>query len=277
MLEQLNNRLRETIFIKADSSIAADSMLSQLKEKFHQTTSREMKIKILSVLPKEWTIGQMRGVFSDSVSQYMIQQTKRLVEQQGILCDTMRKIPSTSINEETRKKVEEFYYSDGISRPCPGMRDYVKFKENGEKSGAQCRLILLNLKEAYELFKKDNIQDKIGFSKFASLRPPECVLAGSTYGVHVTCVCVYHQNVKLIFDTMKKIGLLADTPTYQALFDVMLCDTITDACRLNNCGHCNEGKIQLQSLLAMTLEEKFIEKLNFKQWMTLGGKDVPCH
>lgn len=151
------------------------------------------------------------------------------------------------------------------------MRDYVEFKENGEKCGAQRRLVLMNLKEAYELFKKDHVRDKIGFSKFASLRPPECVLAGSTYGIHVTCVCVYHQNVKLIFDTMKSIGLLRDVPTYQSLFDIMLCGTVTDSCRLNDCESCGTREEKLQSFLIRTLEENLIEKLNFKQWMTVGG------
>ena len=38
---------------------------------------------------------------------------------------------------------------------------------------------------------------KIGFSKFAELRPKECVIAGSS-GTHSVCVCTTHQNVKLM-------------------------------------------------------------------------------
>ena len=38
---------------------------------------------------------------------------------------------------------------------------------------------------------------KIGFSKFAELRPKHCVLAG-TSGTHSVCVCTIHPSVKLI-------------------------------------------------------------------------------
>ena len=38
---------------------------------------------------------------------------------------------------------------------------------------------------------------KIGFSKFADLRPEYYVLAGSS-GTHSVCVCTVHQNVKLM-------------------------------------------------------------------------------
>ena len=38
---------------------------------------------------------------------------------------------------------------------------------------------------------------KIGFSKFAELRPRYCVLAGAS-GTHSVCICTIHQNVKLM-------------------------------------------------------------------------------
>ena len=41
-------------------------------------------------------------------------------------------------------------------------------------------LILCNLKELYEAFKSTYPLLKVGFSKFCSLRPKWCVLAGAT-------------------------------------------------------------------------------------------------
>ena len=39
---------------------------------------------------------------------------------------------------------------------------------------------------------------KIGFTKFADLRPKQCVVAGAS-GTHSVCVCVTHQSVKLMY------------------------------------------------------------------------------
>jgi len=58
-------------------------------------------------------------------------------------------------------------------------------------------LILSNLKEVYQQFKKNYPIEKIGFSKFAELCPRHCVLARSS-GTHAVCLCTIHQNVKLM-------------------------------------------------------------------------------
>lgn len=61
----------------------------------------------------------------------------------------------------------------------------------------QKRLILLDLKELFQCFRDEYPEEKVGFSKFASLRPKNCVLAG-TSGTHTICVCILHQNIKLM-------------------------------------------------------------------------------
>ena len=43
---------------------------------------------------------------------------------------------------------------------------------------------------------------KVGFSKFAYLLPPHCVLADAS-GTQSVCVCTIYQNVKLLFQTSK--------------------------------------------------------------------------
>ena len=66
----------------------------------------------------------------------------------------------------------------------------------------QKRLILMNLRELYRLFKDSYPEHKVGFSKFAELRPNNCVLAGAN-GTHSVCVCTTHQNIKLMMYTIK--------------------------------------------------------------------------
>ena len=80
----------------------------------------------------------------------------------------------------------------------PGKKDYLSITADGERQHAQKRLILCNIKEAFQLFKEKHPNLKIGFSKFAELRPKECVLAGAG-GMHSVCVCTIHQNIKLMF------------------------------------------------------------------------------
>ena len=54
-----------------------------------------------------------------------------------------------------------------------------------------------NLKEMYQLFKEKYPDKRIGFSKFADVRPKHCVLAGAS-GTYSVCVCTIHQTVKLM-------------------------------------------------------------------------------
>ena len=79
----------------------------------------------------------------------------------------------------------------------PGRKDYVSVSEGEGRVHKQKRLVLCNLRELYAIFKDQHPSDHIGFSKFASLRPKHCVLAGAS-GTHTVCVCTYHQNVKLM-------------------------------------------------------------------------------
>ena len=80
------------------------------------------------------------------------------------------------------KLVIDFYESDDISRTMPGKKDFISVRQEGKRIHVQKRLVLSNLKEVYQAFKDTFPSKKIGFSKFAELRPPQhCVLAGAMY------------------------------------------------------------------------------------------------
>ena len=86
--------------------------------------------------------------------------------------------------------VKKFYEDDDNSRILPGFNNNKCIKNNdGGKSFFQKRLVLYNLRELYLKFTEQNPETKIGFSKFADLRPKYCSLA-STSGTHTVCVCV---------------------------------------------------------------------------------------
>lgn len=58
-------------------------VIVQLKEKFQTTTNNKERIKLLSVLPKSWSIRMMMDEFK--ISKFMALKVKNLVKEQGIL------------------------------------------------------------------------------------------------------------------------------------------------------------------------------------------------
>ena len=59
-----------------------------------------------------------------------------------------------------------------MSRILPSEKDKVSVKVESGKEARQKLLLLVNLREAHALFKEGS-KLKVGFSKFASLRPPQ--------------------------------------------------------------------------------------------------------
>lgn len=94
--------------------------------------------------------------------------------------------------------------------------------------------MLCNLKETFYAFKEIYIQVKLGFSIFAALRPPYCILAGSS-GTHTVCVCKTHQNIKLLLQALD-LESLDETRTwdYKDILMRINCSPITDACLEGN-------------------------------------------
>lgn len=103
-------------------------------------------------------------------------------------------------SQEAIVLIKNFYLSEENSRDLPGMKDCCAIKtSDGEKVMVQKRLVYCNLRELYKLFKLEHPDCKVGFSKFAELRPVQCILAGAS-GTHTVCVCVIHQNIKLMIE-----------------------------------------------------------------------------
>lgn len=141
---------------------------------------------------------------------------------------------------------------------------------DGKREHIQKRLILCNLREAYQKFKENHQNIKIGFSKFASMRPQNCVLAG-TPGTHSICVCTYHQNVKLMLLGSKIEKFIAGTDcaytlgNYHTCLALMMCNPPTIQCFLNKCCNC-PGFSHLRNMLEEIFEDNFVETIEYKQW-----------
>ena len=159
-----------------------------MKKKFHSTVRRSEKVKILTALPKSWSVRKIVKEFG--ASNYMARQAKKLVLEKGFLSSPNPK-PGNPLPERIKQLVLDVYQvSDEISRILPGRKDSVSFMNaEGKRVTRQKRLLLCNLKEAYQHFKSVHPDAKVGFSTFASLRPKECVLAGVG---HTQCMCAHY-------------------------------------------------------------------------------------
>lgn len=269
-LQQLNDAVAKKVF-RVEVKNDGEEMIEQFKTKMGQAISNSEKYLILTCLPKSWTIKKIMDEFG--VSLFMAKRSKELVKKRGILSAPSRKMGSRVLDESLVKRIQDFYSDDDISRACPGQRDCVKVRENGSKVYKQRRLMLCNLKEAFRDFKDKNPSSAVGFSKFAELRPKECVLAFDKHGTHSVCVCMYHQNVKLIFEPLKKLIIFdASIETYKDLLLKTICEEPSEGCYLNTCEHCTLQKIT--DYISKRFEEQIIDEIRFKQWKTDSGRKI---
>ncbi len=143
---------------------------------------------------------------------------------------------------------------------CPGQKDYVTLRVDGEKVRQQKRLLLANMKELYSAF-KEKTQQKVGFAKFCELRPKLCITVGAK-GTHSVCVCEIHQNTKLMLAAISGHKL-----ENQDMMARIVCDVHSGECMLHRCGQCPGKQAVIEYLQDITVDYMDPDDLiSFKQW-----------
>ena len=71
----------------------------------------------------------------------------------------------------------------------------------------------------------------MGFSKFCSLHPKSCIIAGKS-GMHSVCLCTVHQNAVLLVDALNWYV------TYKDLINKIVCDSANRECMMHRCENC---------------------------------------
>ena len=242
-------------------------IITQLKEKFAASEKRSQKVQILTLLPKSWSIQKIQAEFSTTT--YMARQAKKLVKEQGILA--LPNTRKTNFPQETIDEVVLFYKSEEVSRVMPGKNDYKTVLKNGKRVREQKYLVLCNLNEAYQLFKSKKQNIKISFSKFADLRPKECVLAGGA-GTHTVCICTIHQNMKLMI-VGAHLGTLTEgeqhhLSDYHQCMIAVTCNEASSNCYLGDCSTCNNLMEDFISYMEQILSKNSIDDFVYKQWLS---------
>ena len=264
-LRQLQAGVRETLHMNKPKD-DFEEILSQLKVRFKDATRSEI-IQILTILPKSWSIRQIEQKFK--VTHWMAQTAKNLQVERGVMTSPNPK-PGRKLNGNLIKSIHDFYLSDTVSRVMPGIKDYVSVysPEEERRIHKQKQLVLCNLKEAYQQFRTEFPEVNVGFSKFAELRPKECVLAGAS-GTHCVCVCTIHQNVKLMLNALND-KVKYEYPRFLA---IMSCNPGRPECFLGQCGFC-PGTDAMKQRLIFELEEKGLETMTYKQWTSTDRCDL---
>ena len=261
-LEVITGESLDAVSEEEHNYSADNEIIDQLKEKFKSCSRSGEKVQVLTVLPKSWSAKRVQSEFQ--ATNYMVRKAKKLVEDRGILSSPNQKAGRT-LPSNVVDSVRAFYCSDSTSRLMPGMKDYVSVNVAGQRQHIQKRLVLCNLKEAFEQFKETSPEYKIGFSKFAELRPKQCVLAGAS-GTHSVCVCTIHQNIKLMFQGAK-LETVSKGYSYHDCLAQIQCNPPRVQCFLNTCSEC-PGIDKLQSRLEQHFDEQMTDRVEFKQWTT---------
>ena len=247
-----------------------DYLVDCMKEKL-KVSNRKQQLQILTLIPRSWSV--RKAAIEFSVSKSKIQKAKLLRDQKGII-GYPETVERNRITQEIMECVKDFYCDDEYSRQMPGKKDYVSISRNIHMSK---RLILCNLKELYAAYKERFPDHNIGFSKFCSLRPKWCILAGPK-GTHSLCVCTIHQNVKLM---LSAIGL---ERTYHEIIEMIVCSRESKICMIHRCNNCpgiEAAENFLQQNMTQTHgqeyendEDEEERTIDFKQWTTTDRTDL---
>lgn len=149
----------------------------------------------------------------------------------------------------------------------PGIRDKISVKTSSGRECRQKRLLLGSLNEIFANFKELSPDSKIGFSSFAKLRPPECVLTGSS-GTHTVCVCMKHENIELSLRAVKALGMMKDSCLNELIANNLICKSPSPQCYFLECEKCPD----LSEFSDKLLEEIVnfpLEIIKFKNWIQI--------
>lgn len=116
----------------------------------------------MTLVPPSWTPYKIKHEFGCKLS--FAHESKTLKDTYGIMPSKVIRASVKQISSENAELVKEFYYSSKVSRTMPGLKDAVTIVENGVRVRKQKLLLLMNLAEAYALFKEENPNLKVCFN-----------------------------------------------------------------------------------------------------------------
>ena len=146
------------------------------------------------------------------------------------------KVHGLKLATETEEMVHKFYNDNEVSWQAPGMKDFIiKYDADGEKKRVQKKYLLMTLREAYELFRKQHPDVYIGKSKFSELRPVH--ILPQRYTPENVCVCKIHENVRLLLKALHTVSPEYKT-SFREFISQVVCDQDNFKCMFGKCDAC---------------------------------------
>ena len=227
-------------------------LMHDLPIRFEHASTKREKYLILTTVPQDVSIPRVRSLFKNCTP-FMAKKASALKTKCGAFYSPLYEPLSRGISDVVEDAVIAYYNDDTNSRVMAGERNSVmSVLADGTKGRVQKRLILMSLRELYNNFIRsdtykavsgnfslENAKNLIGVSKFAHLRPRHCVWPGLK-GHHNTCVCIVHENFRLLCE----VAGFERMPTHTFL-ETYLCKSAGEGCFLGFCSNCpNYSAIQ---------------------------------
>ncbi|CAF4037043.1 unnamed protein product [Rotaria sp. Silwood1] len=156
-------------------------------KKLYNASDKLEQVRLLTIAPAHWGRQRLQNFFDSSERQ--ARKSLEIRTSEGILSNPENLRGNQPLDKSVIEAVIKFYEQDWISRVSPNKSDVLTIK----KQPVAKRFMLLTISEAYEGFKNDFSQCKIGRSKFFELKPRHV----KPIQLHDTC-CYFAQNFALL-------------------------------------------------------------------------------
>lgn len=236
-------------------------LLNELSAKFKMATSSSDKYKILTSIPKRFSLNQV--ITATGCGQHTARHASMLKDAQGAFSWPLSAAGRPNIGK-LKDDIIAYYLMDKNSRRSPNARDVIFVRDaGGARVPEEKRHILHNLKELYEMFREENPQRKVGLTSFSLLRPKQCVWPGRLQH-QVVCVCEIHKNFEFLLNAAKcniKVG---------NIIQMAVCGN--DDCYLGLCGECPKLELVEEELFGNLDVEA--DEITYLQWLHTDRTEI---
>lgn len=186
---------------------------------------------------------------------------EKIASDLGLISPITIPVKNYGLSKDTKDCVQFFYYRDDISRQLPGKKDVksVLNRETNKRTLLQKRLLMYNLKDAFQLFKIDHPNIEIGLSKFCELRPSEVETVGCKD--QQVCCCPYCENFAFLLKVCKWKN--NNIKTANEIVDLIVCNKNNADCMKQKCKNC---PMQIKKFIDEELDLNKTDKVCVNQW-----------
>ena len=246
-----------------------DEIVTLIRTKW-TTFDQKQRIAVLSILPSDWSCNKV--ALATGAERYLVNKARDGENP----FDGNRKERLDKIPDDVIEIIREFYYQEDISRMMPGAGDFITVKIDGVKERLRRYHLRYRLVDIHRKFLEHYAPITISFSKFAKLRPQNCIMMNSK-GCHNVCTCQACENPRLKIKTsllgdveaLKEIVGECSDMECEEILERFCCDIEDEECMLagKNCDDCFDTVTNMVEKIQDVLNSMEIQHLTYAQWL----------